>query len=127
MTSHYTLNISSEFSAAHSVRGYEGRCARVHGHNYKITAEIKANTLNHLGFVIDYYDVKTVLQKIIEQLDHYNINDIQPFDVINPTAENIAAWFYKNLAEQLNNEQISVVAVTLFETEDFFIRYTEIE
>jgi len=127
MTSYYTLHISSEFSAAHSVRGYEGRCARVHGHNYKITAEIKASTLDHLGFVIDYYDVKTVLQKIIEQLDHYDINNIQPFDVINPTAENIAAWFYKNLSKQLNNEQVSVTAVILSETEDFSVRYTENE
>lgn len=127
MIGSYTMNITSEFSAAHSVRGYEGRCARVHGHNYKITLEIRANNLNHLGFVIDYYDVKTVLQKVIDQLDHYNINDIPPFAEINPTAENIAAWFYKNLSEQLNNERIVVVAVNLYETEDFFVRYTEHE
>jgi 6-pyruvoyltetrahydropterin/6-carboxytetrahydropterin synthase len=125
MTSTYTLNVTSEFSAAHSVRGYEGRCARVHGHNYKIAIEVKATALDNLGFVIDYYAVKKVLQGVIEKLDHYNINDIKPFDVLNPTAENIAAWFYKSLAAQLNDEQISVVAVTLFETEDFSVRYTE--
>lgn len=127
MTRSYRLNITSGFAAAHSVRGYAGRCARVHGHNYKIRVEIKANDLNHLGFVIDYYEVKAVLEKVIEQLDHYNINDVAPFDVVNPTAENIAAWFYQNLAQQLNNEQISVVAVDLYEEEDFFVRYTESE
>ena len=65
MTSTYVLNITAEFCAAHSVRGYEGRCARVHGHNYKISVEVKATALDHLGFVIDYYDVKKALEQTI--------------------------------------------------------------
>jgi len=123
----YTLNLSSEFCAAHSIRGYEGRCARVHGHNYKISVEIRAKHLNELGFVIDYFDVKAILDKNMKLIDHYNINEIKPFDTVNPTAENIAAWFYKNLSSDLNDERVVVFAVMLWETEDFFVRYTEHE
>ena len=121
----YTLNITSEFSAAHHIRGYQGRCAREHGHNYKITVEIQAANLDHLGFVMDYYSVKKILQETIEKLDHYNINIIPPFDKINPTAENIAAWFYENISSNLSiNNNIIITAVILSETDDFFVRYT---
>lgn len=125
----YTLNITSEFSAAHHIRSYEGRCARPHGHNYKISVEVQAPTLDYLGFVMDYYSVKNLLQETIEKLDHYDINTIEPFDKINPTAENIAAWFYKQLSSNLNinnstNNNIHITAVILSETDDFSVRYT---
>ena len=127
MNSEYCLTVRSEFSAAHSLRGYEGRCARVHGHNYKIHLEITAHRLDAIGFVVDYYDIKTALQNAIDQLDHHNINEIVPFTTENPTAENIAAWFYKQLSATVNNGQIAVTAVTLFETDDFSLRYSERE
>lgn len=125
MASKFSLSIEASFSSAHSLRGYVGRCSRVHGHNYKVVIEIAADSLNELGFVVDYYDVKTVLSDCIDQIDHRNINDIPPFDTLNPTAENLAIWFYKQLSQHLNDQRISVSAVTLYETEDFCIRYTE--
>lgn len=121
----YTLHITSEFSAGHHIRGYNGRCARPHGHNYKIAVEVKASALDPLGFVMDYYAIKSVLQEVIHKLDHYDINTVSPFDVINPTAENIASWFYQQLSMALKKDAIDVSAVTLSETDDFSVRYTE--
>ena len=71
----YTLNVSMAFSAAHSLRGYQGKCARIHGHNYRVKAEIETNQLDDIGLGIDYYDVKQIMQRFIDLLDHYYIND----------------------------------------------------
>ena len=125
----YALNVTLDFSAAHCLRGYEGKCSRVHGHNYRVQAEIASSELNTLGIAIDYFDVKRLLSSLVKQLDHYNINDIPPFDTINPTAENIAQWFFQQLKHNLHNhpEPVRLTAVTLWESDDFSVRYSENE
>lgn len=127
--SNYTLNVSLDFSAAHSLRGYVGKCARVHGHNYRVQAEITTQTLNDIGIAVDYFDLKQAMKQLVDQLDHYTINDIPPFDTINPTAENIAKWFYHRLKQALvSNPKTSagtLTAVTLWENQDFSVRYSE--
>ena len=125
----YTLNISMGFPAAHSLRGYEGKCARIHGHNYRVMAEIQTEKLNEIGLAVDYFDVKQVMRPIIEQIDHYYINEVRPFDTINPTAENIAKWFYGKLKTGLASTAATTAAdlqaITLWEGENFSVRYCE--
>jgi 6-pyruvoyltetrahydropterin/6-carboxytetrahydropterin synthase len=122
----YTLKSVISFDSAHQLLGYDGPCARVHGHTYKLEVEIQGKQLDHLGMVIDCYDVKKHLKPIVDQIDHYHLNDLPQFQNVNPTAENIAAWIYDQISEKLNSETIRVKAVTLWETERFSVRYEKI-
>jgi len=127
MAARYTLRVVSDFASAHTLRDYPGQCSRMHGHNWKLEVEVQARGLDGLGMAVDFKVVKQTAKALTDQLDHRYINDIPPFDVHNPTAENIAAWLYRGLAERLNNEQLHISAVTLWETERACVRYTEVE
>ncbi|MDY6813251.1 MAG: 6-carboxytetrahydropterin synthase QueD [Pseudomonadota bacterium] len=119
----YTLKILSEFASAHTLRGYPGACQRMHGHNWKVEVEVQASELDELGMAVDFKRIKQAAREIAAQLDHRYLNDIPPFDTRNPTAENIAAYFYAELTERLNAPGLAVHAVTLWETDRACVRY----
>lgn len=121
----YTLKIIADFASAHSLRDYPGDCRRLHGHNWKLEVEVDATALDDLGMGVDFKVIKNAARQLAGTLDHRYLNDIPPFDTINPTAENIAAFFYQGLGETLNNGRVRVRAVTLWETERACVRYTE--
>jgi 6-pyruvoyltetrahydropterin/6-carboxytetrahydropterin synthase len=125
MSARYTLKVVSDFAAAHSLRGYPGDCRKLHGHNWKVEVEVQASELDELGMAIDFKTVKQVTKKVTDELDHGYLNDIPPFDSINPTAENIAAHIYRRLGEEINEPRVQVHAVTIWETERACVRYTE--
>ncbi len=125
MTALYTLKIVTDFASAHTLRDYPGDCSRMHGHNWKAEVEVNARQLDPVGMGVDFKEIKQATRAICSQLDHRYLNDLEPFKVINPTAENIAAYLYKELSNQLNGEAIQVSAVTLWETERACVRYTE--
>lgn len=125
MTARYTLKVITDFASAHTLRGYPGACSRMHGHNWKVEVEVLATALDEIGMGVDFKVIKQAARALGDTLDHRYLNEIPPFDRINPTAENIAAYFYRGLAEKLNNERIQVHAVTLWETERACVRYTE--
>lgn len=125
MAARYTLKIVSDFASAHTLRDYPGACARMHGHNWKIEAEVTATELDDIGMGVDFKVIKQATRDIAGRLDHRYLNDLEPFTKINPTAEHIAAYFYRELSAQLNNERVKVHAVTLWETERACVRYAE--
>lgn len=125
MTAHYTLKIVTDFASAHTLRDYPGDCSRMHGHNWKAEIEVRATRLNKAGMVMDFKDIKNVTRNVTKDLDHHYLNDLEPFRKTNPTAENIAAYLFRELSEKLNNEHIQINAVTLWETERACVRYTE--
>lgn len=125
MAAIYTLKILTDFASAHTLRGYPGECRRMHGHNWKLEVEISAQALDQQGMAMDFKIIKGHARELCAQLDHRYLNDIPPFDQINPTAENLAAFFYHSLCEKLNNERARVSAITLWETERACVRYTE--
>jgi len=125
MTARYTLKILTDFASAHTLRDYPGACARMHGHNWKVEVEVAASELDAMGMGVDFKVIKQAARDIAERLDHRYLNELDPFTRINPTAENIAAFFYKELSAQLNNDRIQVHAVTLWETERACVRYAE--
>jgi len=127
MSALYTIKVITDFAAAHLLRGYAGECSRLHGHNWKVEVEVVASALNEVGMGIDFKDIKASTREVIGRLDHRNLNDLPPFDKINPTAENIAAHIYTTLAANLNNERAQVAAVTIWETERACVKYTEQE
>jgi 6-pyruvoyltetrahydropterin/6-carboxytetrahydropterin synthase len=125
MTARYTLKVVSDFAAAHSLRNYPGDCSRLHGHNWKLEVEVQASKLDELGMAIDFKTVKQLTKKVSDELDHGFLNEIPPFDTLNPTAENIAAYIYRRLGEEINEPRVRVHAVTVWETERACVRYTE--
>ena len=119
------MKVVTDFAAAHSLRGYPGDCSRVHGHNWKVEIVVKANALDEIGMGMDFKEIKSETNKILKELDHYNLNDIPPFDKINPTAENIAAYLYQRLAQAINDDRVQMSALTIWETERACVTYTE--
>lgn len=127
MAARYTLKIVTDFASAHTLRGYPGACARMHGHNWKVETEVLATELDEVGMGVDFKVIKQATRDIAGQLDHRYLNELEPFTRINPTAENIAAYFFRELSSQLNSPRLRVQAVTLWETERACVRYAEDE
>ena len=125
MSAKYTLKVVTDFAAAHTLRDYPGACSRMHGHNWKVEAEVVASELNDIGMAIDFKEIKKEVRSIAKELDHYYLNDLEPFQTINPTAENIACYFYQQLSQRINSEAIKVSALTLWETERACVTYSE--
>lgn len=121
----YTLKVLADFASAHTLRGYPGACSRMHGHNWKIEAEVEASVLDDIGMAIDFKVIKREVRDIAETLDHEYLNDLEPFREINPTAEHIARYFFQILAKRLNNERIRVSGLTIWETDRACVRYSE--
>ncbi|WGZ91385.1 MAG: 6-carboxytetrahydropterin synthase QueD [Candidatus Thiocaldithrix dubininis] len=121
----YTLKVLADFASAHTLRDYPGACSRMHGHNWKIEAEVQATQLNEIGMAIDFKEIKREVRAIADELDHRYLNDLAPFQDINPTAENIARYFFQRLAQRLNNERVHVSALTIWETDRACVRYAE--
>ncbi len=125
MSARYTLKIVEDFASAHTLRDYPGDCNRMHGHNWKIEVEVVAEQLDAVGMGVDFKVIKNATRSLAKQLDHRYLNDIEPFNKVNPTAENIAAFFYQGLSKTLNNERVRVSNVTMWETERACVRYSE--
>ena len=97
----------------------------MHGHNWKVEAEVEAESLDDTGMAVDFKVVKNAAREIAGQLDHRYLNDVPPFDTVNPTAENIAQWFFRELAGRLDRPGLRVSALTLWETDRACVRYAE--
>ena len=110
----YTLTVVTDFSASHIIPGHPGKCARLHGHNWKVEISVQTQVLNDLGMGLDFADIKAKAKTLIDEVDHRHLNDIPPFDTISPTAENVSAWLYQRLSTLLNTKDVSVSAVTLW-------------
>ncbi|TVP81026.1 6-carboxytetrahydropterin synthase QueD [Thioalkalivibrio sp.] len=125
MAATYTLRVLTDFASAHTLRGYPGQCANLHGHNWKVEVEVESSDLDDLGMAVDFKVVKNLAREIAGRLDHQYLNDVEPFQRINPTAENIAQWFFREMAQGINRPGLRVSALTLWETERACVRYTE--
>ena len=125
MAASYNLKIVTDFASAHTLRDYPGACSRMHGHNWKVEVEVVATELDNVGMGIDFKTIKKATKQVTAELDHRYLNEIKPFDEINPTAENLAAYIYKGVSELINNQRVQVSAVTLWETERACVRYSE--
>ncbi len=121
----YELTIETSFSAAHQLRGYKGKCEELHGHNWKVQVHVTSERLNEIDIAIDFHELKRYTNEIISQLDHSFLNDIFPFTERNPSSENIARWIYESLKKKINNDNIRVSAVTVWESETASATYYE--
>ena len=119
----YEITVEKHFDAAHYLREYRGKCEEMHGHRYRVVVKVKAEKLNDIGLAYDFTDLKRYLKEIIDRLDHTCLNDIPPFDKVNPSAENIAASIYDELKEKLKTEPVSLVSVAAWESPEQGVTY----
>ena len=117
----YRVNVRRHFESAHALRGYHGKCENTHGHRYEVVVALEASELDRLGLAIDFREVKRHLDAILERFDHRYLNEIPPFNEINPSAENIARVIYKAMAESLGDVTLSQVQV--WESPDAWATY----
>jgi len=119
----YELIIETHFGAAHRLRDYEGECENLHGHNWHVTVKVTGEELNELGMLMDFRDLKEMLNNALDRLDHKYLNEIEPFDRINPTTENLAEYVGEQLSRQLP-AGVGVSSVTCWESDHCGARVT---
>lgn len=107
----YELKVISGFSSAHALRGYNGKCENIHGHNWQVELVVSSGRLNQTGMVIDFKDLKRYLNETMDVLDHKFINDTPFFEKSNPSAENIAKFIFEAVEKKLTDENIEDVVV----------------
>ncbi len=114
----YILTVEDSFASAHQLRKYKGKCENLHGHNWKVVLAVKGNTLDNIGLLVDFGDLKKMVKGIIEELDHKNLNDTHPFTEINPSSENIARYIASEAAEKIRaiNSDAQIESVTVWES-----------
>ena len=124
----FEVTVQQTFAAGHALRNYHGKCENVHGHNYRIEVKVQGEQLNSIGLLVDFVELKRVMNGVIDYLDHRFINDLEPFDKVNPSAENLAKYFYDQTSAQLHemtSGRVRVKDCTLYETDTSFARYYE--
>lgn len=121
----YELMVESKFAAAHQLRGYRGKCEKLHGHNWRVTIAATAERLDEQGLAIDFIELKKALREVLDQLEHTFLNDIFPFTQINPSSENLAKWIYDSMTKKINDDNIEVASVTVWESDTASASYFE--
>ncbi len=121
----YEVTVKTGFSAAHQLRLYNGKYENLHGHNWSAQVTVEADELDTMGVGIDFVKLKQLVEEILSKLDYRNINEIPPFDELNPSAENIAHWLFHKLKEQVNSQTTRVKRVEICEMEGCGASYFE--
>jgi 6-pyruvoyltetrahydropterin/6-carboxytetrahydropterin synthase len=113
----FEVMIERNFSSAHQLRGYRGKCENLHGHNYRIEIYARGRELNNIGLLVDFVELKSAADEVVNYLDHRNINELPPFDEeLNPSAENLARYILERVSSRVGDERVRVYKVRCFET-----------
>ena len=124
----YTLRVEGAFEAAHRVVNYPGKCDRLHGHNWVVEATFQGTQLDELGMLIDFKTSKKALAEVLDDFDHYYLNELPPFNEgVNPTAENLACIIFERLAarEEIAASPADLTALTVWESPKSSVTYTK--
>ncbi|HUE77281.1 MAG TPA: 6-carboxytetrahydropterin synthase [Longimicrobiales bacterium] len=122
----YVVSVQAHYDSAHFLRRYKGKCEKLHGHRYLIEVALATDSLNEGGLAFDFVDVKKHLRELADWLDHENINELPPFDEIEPSAENQARFFYDELKRRLPDAMATAVLYTrVWETPTQWAQYSE--
>jgi 6-pyruvoyltetrahydropterin/6-carboxytetrahydropterin synthase len=115
----FEVCVEQMFASAHALRNYKGRCENTHGHNWKVQVVIEGEKLDDCGLLVDFIDVKRLMGEILDRIDHQFLNEIPPFDVVNPSAENIAEYWFKEMSCGLKETPVPVrvQSVRIWETD----------
>ena len=121
----FELTVKAEFEAAHQINGYNGKCQRLHGHNWTVEAIVNGTELDELGMLIDFKVLKAELNAVLDELDHRYLNDLKMFNTKNPTAENLAKYIFDTLAEsKIFNTNTKLKAIRVYESPKSCVTYS---
>lgn len=104
----FEVSVEQVFAAGHALRNYKGKCENIHGHNWRVQVVLEGEQLDGTGLLVDFIDVKDLMGLVIARLDHQFLNEVAPFDVKNPSAENIAEYFYQQMSTGLAKTPVPV-------------------
>lgn len=124
----FEVTVEAGFSSGHYLRNYRGKCENPHGHNYKVRVTLAGARLDEAGLLLDFKLLKQVMRPVVERIDHQMLNDLEPFTTINPSAENLAKFFYDETNQQLDAMtagRVSVKDCTIWETDTTTATYYE--
>ncbi len=121
----YEILIKSDFSGAHNLRGYRGRCEKLHGHNWKIEARFETDKLDKIGMAVDFKILKSKVKNVLKKVDHAYLNKLNAFKKKNPSAENIAKYIYERLKASIRKKGLSVKSISIWESETSCATYYE--
>src|SRR2546422_3946752 len=108
----FQVSVTETFSSGHALRGYKGKCENVHGHNYRIQVIVAGEKLDSTGLLMDFVDLRGAIKGVAERLDHRFLNDLAPFDTLNPSAENLAQYFFEQLQGPIGANRLRVSPMT---------------
>jgi len=120
----YQVSVEQHFDAAHFLRGYRGKCEALHGHRFRVVVRVRAHNVDELGMAYDFTELKKHLGDIVSRLDHTFLNDLAPFDRINPSSENIAATIYDELHVILASTPVHLACVEVWESPQSGVAYS---
>ena len=124
----FEVTVEGGFSSGNYLRNYRGKCENPHGHNYKVRVTLYGKELDEAGLLLDFKLLKQVMRPVIDRIDHQMLNELEPFTVLNPSAENIAKYFYDQTNEQLSEMtkgRVRVKDCTIWETDTTTATYFE--
>ena len=124
----YEVTVEAGFSSGHYLRNYRGKCENPHGHNYKVCVTLHGKELDGAGLLLDFKLLKQVMRPVIDRIDHQMLNDLEPFTVINPSAENLARYFYdetKKQLEEMTKGRVTIKDCIIYETDTTTAKYYE--
>lgn len=119
----YEVGVGQDFDAAHFLRGYEGKCEALHGHRYRVVVKVRTPQLDDIGLAYDFTELKRHLGDILARFDHTCLNDVPPFDKINPSSENVARTIYDELKPKLTGAPVSISSVDVWESPQSRVTY----
>jgi 6-pyruvoyltetrahydropterin/6-carboxytetrahydropterin synthase len=125
----FEVTVEDTFAAGHYLRDYKGKCEKPHGHNYKVRVTLAGKELDKAGLLVDFKELREVMKQVIDRLDHQMMNDLEPFTELNPSAENLAKYFYDQATsrlQQVTDGRVRVKNVTVFETDTTTATYSEV-
>ena len=120
----YQVSVEQHFDAAHFLRGYQGKCEALHGHRFQAVVKVRAAAVDDIGMAYDFTELKRHLRDILSRFDHTCLNDVPPFDRINPSSENIASKIYDELQSKLAGTPVSLSCVEVWESPQTSVIYT---
>jgi 6-pyruvoyltetrahydropterin/6-carboxytetrahydropterin synthase len=120
----YQVSVEQHFDAAHFLRGYRGKCEALHGHRFRVVIKAGASRLDGIGIAYDFTELKRHLGDIISRFDHTCLNEVPPFDKMNPSSENIAATIYNELQPKLAGAPVVISSVEVWESPQTGVAYS---
>ncbi|NQT71443.1 MAG: 6-carboxytetrahydropterin synthase QueD [Chloroflexi bacterium] len=119
----YRVSVRQHFDAAHYLNNYQGKCEQLHGHRFEVVVALETQELDDVGLAFDFSVLKGQLKEILERFDHVCLNDISPFDQINPSSENIAATVYQELLPRFEGGPVSIYCIEVWESPESCATY----